>query len=206
MNIFVLTTGRAGSVAFIAACQHINNLSAAHESRVHLIGEDHFNYPENHIEADNRLSWFLGTLDRKFGDRAMYVHLTRDRETVAKSYLKRYEYERGIIKAYHQGILRGNITGLEPLEICLDYCDTVNDNIRHFLKDKTNTMEIHLERILEQFPIFWERVAATGDLNAALLEWSEPRNQSVNFQRHGFLPQRVVRRVQGVLRRVFPNR
>jgi hypothetical protein len=203
MNIFVLTTGRAGSVAFIAACHHIKNFSAAHESRVHLIGEDHFNYPDNHIEADNRLSWFLGTLDSKFGDHAMYVHLTRDRETVAKSYLKRYDYERGIMKAYHQGILRGNTTGLDPLDICLDYCDAVNENIRHFLKDKTHTMDIQLEKILEQFPVFWERIGASGDLKASLQEWSQPRNQSVNMQRDGFLPQRAFSRVQNVFRKVF---
>ena len=58
MNIFILSTGRCGSNTFIKASQHIMNYSSAHESRHGLIGDERLKYPENHIEADNRLSWF----------------------------------------------------------------------------------------------------------------------------------------------------
>ena len=84
MNIFILNTGRCGSTTFIRACQHISNFTATHESRSGLIGEERLNYPDNHIEADNRLSWFLGRLDRKYGDNAFYLHMSRDRSQTAK--------------------------------------------------------------------------------------------------------------------------
>ena len=45
MNIFVLCTGRCGSVTFTKACQHITNYTCTHESRVSLLGEDRLNYP-----------------------------------------------------------------------------------------------------------------------------------------------------------------
>ena len=64
MNVFVLNTGRCGSVTFIEACRHIHHYSAAHESRATYIGEQRLAYAANHIEADNRLCWFLGRLDK----------------------------------------------------------------------------------------------------------------------------------------------
>ncbi|MEJ1383421.1 MAG: hypothetical protein RPV21_03475, partial [Candidatus Sedimenticola sp. (ex Thyasira tokunagai)] len=67
MNIFILNTGRCGSTTFIEACRHITNYSAAHESRIQLIGDRRLAYPQNHIEADNRLSWLLGRLEHTYG-------------------------------------------------------------------------------------------------------------------------------------------
>ena len=62
MNVFVLCTGRCGSVTLYKICKHIQNFTSGHESRKKL----DFKYQENHIEIDNRLSWFLGRLDDKF--------------------------------------------------------------------------------------------------------------------------------------------
>jgi hypothetical protein len=196
MNVFILTTGRAGSVSFIAACQHIKNFTASHESRSNRIGHDHFAYPLHHIEADNRLSWFLGSLDKWYGDNAMYVHLIRDRRATCESFLNRYES--GIIKAYREDMLLGDTTRLDPLQICMDYYDTVNDNIVHFLKDKSNTMVIHLEEIQREYALFWERIGATGDLNASLAEWNIPKNES----RKPTGSRRLVRKIVKTMRRL----
>lgn len=68
MNIFILSTGRCGSTTFIQSCQHITNFSSAHESNIHKIGTDRIVYPQNHIESDNRLSWFLGRLEEHYKD------------------------------------------------------------------------------------------------------------------------------------------
>ena len=65
MNVFILSTGRSGSQTFARACAHVSNYTSAHESRSGLLGDAHFDYPDNHIESDNRLSWMLGRLDRK---------------------------------------------------------------------------------------------------------------------------------------------
>lgn len=174
MNIFVLNTGRCGSTTFIAACRHITNYSSAHESRCDVVGAAHFAYPENHIEADNRLSWFLGRLDKHYGDDAFYVHLTRNAEEAAASFTKRYD--RGIIRAYKQDVLKGFSNGASPLDVSRDYCETVTANIELFLKDKTRKMDFRLENAKEDFRAFWERIGAEGDLEAALAEFDTRHN------------------------------
>jgi ferritin-like protein len=51
-------------MTFIRACQHITNYTAGHETRSTLLGEARVAYPDQHIEADNRLSWMLGKLGK----------------------------------------------------------------------------------------------------------------------------------------------
>ena len=176
MNIFILNTGRCGSTTFIKACQHIDNYSAAHESRSTLIGEQRLSYPENHIEADNRLSWILGRLDSVYGDKAFYVHLIREKNTTAESFAKRNEF--GIMKAYREGILMQEQKTDSTLELAQDYIETIESNIALFLKDKTQTLEFSLENAEEDFARFWHCINAQGDLEAALAEWNTSYNAS----------------------------
>lgn len=175
MNVFILNTGRCGSTTFIMACEHITNFTSAHESRCDRLGEDRLAYPENHIEADNRLSWFLGRLDNHYGDKAIYVHLMRNSHDTASSYAKRL-FPGGIIPAYRKGILQHLPDDISDMSVSLDYYDTVNSNIEHFLKDKTRKMEFNLENAKEDFKKFWELVGAEGDLEAALAEFDIPYN------------------------------
>ena len=176
MNVFVLNSGRCGSTTFIRACSHIRNYTALHESRSGMIGSERLNYHINHIEADNRLSWLLGRLDQEYGDNAFYIHLSRDRNKTAESFARREEF--GIMSAYRNGILL-ELQG-EPgaHDIALDYLDTVEANIKHFLKDKNNTMEVRLETVKVDFTGFWQRIGAEGDLEAALQEWDINYNAS----------------------------
>jgi hypothetical protein len=175
MNVFILNTGRCGSTTFIQACQHINNYSALHESRVTLIGEQRLAYPPNHIEADNRLSWFLGRLEQRFGDAAFYVHLSRDLTATAESFSCRTHF--GIMQAYRQGILLGGQQHSDQA-LAFDYLETVNSNIGFFLKDKTHKMNFRLESAAQDFSEFWERIGAQGDLAKALAEWNTRYNAS----------------------------
>lgn len=176
MNIFILNTGRCGSTTFIKACQHITNYTSLHESRANLIGNERLLYPDNHIEADNRLSWILGRLDKQYGNNALYVHLSRDITKTAVSFSRRSEY--GIMKAYKEGILLSGEESQAPNDIALDYIDTVESNIELFLKDKSNTMMFRLESAAEDFKNFWERISAEGDLESALAEWQVNYNAS----------------------------
>lgn len=180
MNVFVLCTGRCGSTTFYRACSHITNYTAAHESRVSLLGPDRLDYPDHHIEVDNRLSWFLGRLERTYGNSAFYVHLTRDREAVAESFIRRYD--KGIIKAYRDGVLmresRHRLRLLNPQDLCLDYIDTVTANIEAFLEHKPHKISLSLESALDEFCEYWEMIEAEGDLNAALAEWRVRHNAS----------------------------
>jgi hypothetical protein len=182
MNVFVLCTGRCGSQTFIKACSHLSNYSSAHESRMSLLGSERLDYPRNHIEADNRLSWLLGRLDRVYADEAFYVHLTRDVQAVAASYVRRYGS--GIMQAYRDpGIIMGLSKDTDPAVVATDYCATVNSNIELFLKDKSKQMKFRLESAQQDFPVFCDRIGATGDLAAALSEFTvrhddtAPRNR-----------------------------
>lgn len=176
MNVFILNTGRCGSTTFIKACQHIRNYSSGHESLTNEIGACRLSYPENHIEADNRLSWFLGRLDEKYADTAFYVHLIRDKDKTAASFIKRERY--GIMQAYQQGILQDIDCKLDINNIAVDYIDSVTANIKHFLKDKPHKMNFRLETANEDFKIFWKKINAEGDLKQALKEWDIIYNAS----------------------------
>lgn len=174
MNVFILNTGRCGSLSFIKACSHITNYTAAHESLSNQIKDARFAYPENHIEADNRLSWLIGRLDEIYGDNAIYVHLKRDKTKVAQSLVKRFKY--GIIRAYKNSILMGTHENASPMEISLDYIETIEKNINLFLKDKSKKMEFILENTDEDFKKFWTLIAAEDNIEAALSEFKKTHN------------------------------
>ena len=176
MNVFILNAGRSGSLTFIQACRHITNYSCGHESRAGLLGEERFAYPPDHIEADNRLSWFLGRLDRSYGPDALYVHLRRDDEATARSFVRRISG--GIIRAYRKTMLMGLADNSDALAVARDYCDTVNSNIELFLRDKPRKLDFSLENAQRDFRKFWETIRAEGDLEAALSEFEKKYNAS----------------------------
>ncbi len=178
-NIFVLCTGRCGSTTFVRAAAHAQNFSAGHETRTHLTGPARFDYPAHHIEADNRLSWLLGRLDRTYGTEAFYVHLIRDPETVAASFVKRAD--KGIMRAYRSDILmRADHRNKDATlhDFALDYVDSVTENIRLFLRDKPATMQVRLETVEQDFAAFWDRIGAQGSIENALSEWQTFYNKS----------------------------
>lgn len=175
MNVFVLCAGRCGSTTFIKAASHITNYTAGHETRAHLIGHERLFYPQRHIEADNRLSWFLGRLGADYGDSATYVHLMRrDQEATVRSFVKRYDS--GIMLAYRRGVLMGLSDGEEPVLVCRDYVQTVTMNIRAFLRDKSRVVRVYLETAADDFVTFWRAIGAEGDLEAATREWETRYN------------------------------
>jgi len=174
MNVFVLSTGRCGSTTFARACSHITNFSSAHESRASCIGDERLAYPRNHIEVDHYLAWFLGKLDRRYGDDVWYVHLHRDPERVAASWAKKRDWIGSLATAYHLGILKMTSASFE--EACRDQVATVNANIRHFLKDKSHRLEFSLETASADWGRFWDWIGATGDYDRSLAEWSRRYN------------------------------
>ncbi len=178
-HVFVLCTGRCGSTTLARACAHFDNWTAAHESRSHLTGPARFAFAQRHIEIDNRLAWLLGRLDRHYGDGAAYVHLTRDAEEVAQSFARRAG--QGILKAYRNDILLKapvRAKGTPLIDYCRDYVETVTENIRLFLKDKTHVMPMTLETMGQDFDRLIGWTGATGDLGAARATLAERHNAS----------------------------
>lgn len=180
-NIFVLCTGRCGSMTLAHACGHLSNWTAGHETRTHRLGDARLAYPLRHIEVDNRLSWILGRLDRLWGDEAAYVHLTRDPEAVARSFAARAN--QGIIRAYRTDILsrsRTLSTQVPVISFCRDYVATVTDNITAFLKDKTHVLPMRLETMGPDFDRFLDWSGAMGDLDAARAEIAVRHNATLS--------------------------
>jgi len=188
-NVFVLNTGRCGSTTFARACTYITNYTVAHESQRHrtspalLPAQRVANYPENHIEVDNRLSWMLGILEKEYGDDAFYVHLLRDREETARSFVRRWNSMDGnIIFSYAWGVLSyrydqiKNASESHRLQIARDYWHLLNDNIQQFLANKSNQATIWLHDVEKPFREFWRDLRAEGDLEAALREWNVKHN------------------------------
>jgi len=179
MNVFVLCTGRSGSSGFIEACKHITNFSAAHESLSDKLGLERFQFPDRHIEADNRLAWQLGQLDKTYGKEAFYIHLKRDEKATAKSYMNRFLLPKSIIYAYADGIKKlppEALSSHDRFHVCLDYVQTVNTNIEIFLKDKPSQLVVNLDNITEDFKVFWTKIKADGDLETALSEFDKKHN------------------------------
>lgn len=170
----------------IRACEHLTNYTAGHETRTGAIGDGRLDYPDRHVEADNRLSWFLGDLGERFGDEPLYVHLRRDPEQVAASFLRRWR-SRGakptgssVVRAFAHGLMIHNEEWPEAdrLDVCRFYVRTVTKNIEAFLADKTNTMTVWLEDANSWFPTLWDRIGGEGDLDMAMAEFGVRHNPS----------------------------
>ncbi len=180
MRVFVVGTGRCGSYSFINACKYIDNFTAAHESRTQKLGKERFAYAENHIEADNRLSWHLAELHKHFPKDVLYVHLKRDKNATAKSHFNRFFKPKSIINAYSEAIKMNPPEMLnkeDRLAICHDYVETITTTIEEFLTDKPH-ITIQLETIAEDFKLFWNKIEATGNLSAAIESFSKKHNIS----------------------------
>jgi len=195
MNIFVLCTGRCGSLTFSRACQSITNFTADHESLAMRLGDARLDYAKNHIEVDNRLSWYLGKLDQKYGDKAYYVHLQRDPEAVIESFMKRKGF--GIMKAFEDGLIRRPSPDLADTRLLAqEIVELGTSNIQHFLQGKKNQMEFHLENAANDFPKFWDWIGAEGDLESGMECWTVRHNKSDGNMKKTLL-EKVVRKIKG---------
>lgn len=178
----MLGTGRCGSLSFARACEHFSNYTVGHESRARLAGEDRLTFADQHVEVDNRLSWFLGPLgDRYDGYDTFWVHLTRPRDAVVDSFLRRWDsdFRANIIRAFAHGILmRTEDWDAELRRVVVQtYVDTVSSNIREFLK-KRPSIQIELDDAESKFKEFADRINAKCSIDDATSEFKQFHNAS----------------------------
>ena len=159
----------------------MTNFTAGHETRARVIGEERLAYPAHHIEVDNRLTWFLGGLEDRFGDDAYYVHLTRDPDEVARSYNKRWHIRSTIIRGFREAVMMN--AGGDPLDICRYYVDVVEENIAAFLRTKSHVMSIDISNAERDFPKFWAWIGAEGDLTRGLATIGRKYNATASERR-----------------------
>lgn len=180
MRVFVLTTGRAASKTVAHACTHIDGMSAGHETNRGKI-DGRLDYPDNHIEVDNRLVWFLGGLDKRYDDSdTFYVYLTRHPDKVVASYLTRWHITVSITRAFYHGIL------MKPQKPDMDtarkscglFVETVDENIRHFLKNRDNWASVRVENLTDDFFEFMNQCGLTGDTDAIGTALNDIRNKN----------------------------
>ena len=175
MNVFVLCTGRCGSMTFARACGHLTNYTSAHESAGIRNGLD---FPRDHIEVNNRLIWVAGQLERRYAD-AFYVHLTRDAEAVARSFAARGTDGPKILGAWRRTICQGSQR--ELIADARQYCAAVNSLIGHFLDSvdpaRLRSMRFALERAETDWPVFCRLIFAKGDIKAGASEFNTRHNR-----------------------------
>ncbi len=165
MRVFVLTTGRAASKTFAYACKHLDGMTAGHETNRQKI-DSRLDYPDNHVEVDNRLVWFLGGLDKRYDDgNTFYVYLTRDADKVVESYLSRWHLKVSINRAFYHGIL---MNPKKPdidtaRKSCRLFVETVDENIHYFLKNRRNWSHVRVEHLERDFFDFMKNAGLTGD-------------------------------------------
>ena len=169
----------------------MTNYTASHEDKRSVIGKDRFAYPEDHIAVDYRLAWMLGRLDIAYGRRAFYVHLMRKPEDVARSFARMAQIERTsslVVDTFdlpdrlnHMGApvwahMHVQAQKALPLDVVAeDMTRSINADIKLFLKDK-DYLTVNLEKIEDDFPEFWGKIGAEGDLDAAMGEWHARHN------------------------------
>jgi hypothetical protein len=166
VRVFVLCTGRCGSVTLSKALESATNYTVGHETRWGHVLPHRIEYPDDHIEIDNRLAWMLGSLGERY-PRAIYIHLIRDRIKVARSFNRRWS--NATMRAF-----RALADLPEGPATAMDYVNMVNSNIGYFMKDKQSmTLELGSD---EGFEKMWKMIEAEGDMHRALGLWNYVHN------------------------------
>ncbi len=125
MRCFVVGTGRCGTTSFYQAAKYLEGYTAGHES-----GENSYKdlgYPDDHVEVDAQLSFFVPALLRQYPD-AVWVHLRRERSSCIGS-LARQNTQ--IMTAWAWQWLQ--LPDADPLLAAARFYDTVNDLLETLL-------------------------------------------------------------------------
>ena len=148
MRVFVIGTGRCGTVTLSKALALQFSYSVGHESRTTLF-KDRLCYPDNHIEVDNRLSWFTGLLREIYDPQeTVFVHMRRDAHAVAMSYALRYR-PGGLLHAFMHGIIQttpGNATHEDRVHTSLLMVEAIQSQCELFLQSVPMAVTIDLEQ------------------------------------------------------------
>jgi len=166
-RIFILSAGRSGGTTLAVAlgatvANHTVGCETKHEAQYQDL-----EFPDDHIEVDNRLFWFLPLLEQLYPE-AQYWHLKRERKDQVRSLERTHIVEafRQIAQIYgYQRCINGKWTQVrcevakqQVAERYLDYADAV-------IGAKT-TAEIDIcdpDKRSESIDRFWDGARIDGD-------------------------------------------
>ena len=182
MRVFVLTTGRCGSTTFSKACSHIDNYTSAHQGVLPLSGRidtkvlPGLDYPDNHIEVDPHLAWRLGRLHFQY-PAAFYVHLTRKKSDVHRSFLRKWiRKPQGQVAGWWE--IHGRPRSADRMYddraaaiMINDMLVETNMNIVAFLRDKRRAMEFQIENYEQLWPVFLREIGAQTSAHLGMFEF-----------------------------------
>lgn len=174
-RVFVLCSGRCGSVTLSKALACADNFTVGHESNMAVAGPERLHYPTQHIEIDNRLTFMLGRLHARYGDEPLYVHLMREPAACAASYAKRF-HPGLLLFAWARGIHVGMPDELDLAMLARDLVDNMNQNIALFLADRPHVARVRVEHFGADVAALWAQMGAEGNLQAALASLSTHHN------------------------------
>lgn len=178
-NIFVLSTGRTATTAFATASSFIPGYTAAHESRSTKPFAERLDYAPNHIEADNRLIFFLAHIEEKFGDDAYYVQLVRSPSEVSKSYSDRWHLSVSIVRAWTHGMRM--IPRIKESEIegcCRDFVDWANSTLEIFLAKQKNVFRFDVSNAEAEYLRFLTWIGVGDPPPEAVAQWKKRHNKN----------------------------
>lgn len=184
MRVFVVGTGRCGTVTFYQACMEIANYTAGHESKN---GEDQigdWSFPDNHAEVSCNLLWGIPALRERY-PKAFWVHLTRERAACVDSLRQNCSRSQEMF-AQQWWFFRHEVDPNRRARIAETYYDSYNALVRRLLPPTALTLQ--LESIRESWPEFWEKIGAQGDLAASLLHWGRKYNARGHRARDKYIP------------------
>lgn len=164
MRVFVLSTGRSGTLTISRAFAHADNYTTDHEGLFpHYV-------PAGYLSSDSRWVWLLGYLHETYPD-ARYIHLLRDRGAVALSFARRCSVPGEAPGAWRFGVhlLNDRVVAADPVAGAAHLWDIINANVRTFLEGRPHRV-VWIEQLAEAMPELWAWLGATGDLDAAVAE------------------------------------
>ena len=170
MRVFVVGTGRCGSVSFREACRHATNYTAGHESKCGLL-----EYPDAWIEVNPQLRCCIPHLAEKYPD-ASWVHLVRTPETCIPSLAA---LGHGSVMHSYRLLHNSVVPSDDPRDVAYRYYWAENDAIRVMLAacvPETQRMVVRLEDVKAQWADFWRFARCEGDYEASLRSWDVRRN------------------------------
>lgn len=147
VRVFVVGTGRCGTVTFYRACRHIIGFTCDHEGKAGSVPPWYFN--DNHIEIGSHLYPQMSQLVKRYPD-ARWVHLYRNKKDCVRSIVTQCRTE-----MEHYSQMWFHAFRASPEKIAAAYYDSVNATIPVVVPE---CLPIPIEHATELWEVFLDYI------------------------------------------------